>query len=51
MILYVFEIANKESGALVVKLGLRDIFGQVPAMGTGFSLKCLIYLCLYLFQA
>ncbi len=29
MILYVFEIANKESGALVVKLGLRDYF-MVP---------------------
>lgn len=26
MILYIFEIANKESGALVVKLGLRDYF-------------------------
>lgn len=29
MILYIFEIANKESGALVVKLGLRDYF-MVP---------------------
>lgn len=29
MILYIFDIANKESGALVVKLGLRDYF-MVP---------------------
>ena len=44
MTVSILATANKESGALVVKLGLRDIFGQVPAMGTGFSLKCLIYL-------